>query len=150
MISKPKNTPVIGALKVAAIPPAAPQATMIRSRLSDIRTNWPIVEAAAEPIWTIGPSRPTEPPVPMQSADATRLDDRDGRADAPAVLRHREHHLRHAVPARLPREAIDQGPVQKAADHRDHEQEPDPERRESEGSPRAPAGRTAGTRSQAT
>ena len=25
----------------------------------------------AEPIWTIGPSRPTEPPVPIEIADAT-------------------------------------------------------------------------------
>jgi hypothetical protein len=63
-ISKPKNRPVIGALKVAAIPPAAPQATMIRSRLSDIRTSCPSVEASAEPICTIGPSRPTDPPTP--------------------------------------------------------------------------------------
>ena len=38
-ISKPKNSPVIGALNVAAIPPAAPQATMMRRRFSDIRTN---------------------------------------------------------------------------------------------------------------
>ena len=72
-ISKPKKTPVIGALKVAAIPPAAPQATMIRSRVSDIRTSWPRVEANADPIWTIGPSRPTEPPTPMQIAEATAL-----------------------------------------------------------------------------
>src|ERR1700739_3830874 len=39
MISTPKNTPVMGALKVAEMPPAAPQATMIRSRLSGIRTH---------------------------------------------------------------------------------------------------------------
>ena len=38
-ISKPKNRPVSGALNVAAIPPAAPQATMIRSRPSDMRTS---------------------------------------------------------------------------------------------------------------
>jgi hypothetical protein len=38
-ISKPKNSPVIGALNVAAMPPAAPQATMIRRRCSDIRTH---------------------------------------------------------------------------------------------------------------
>ena len=37
MISTPKNTPVSGALNVAAIPPAAPQATRIRSRFSGIR-----------------------------------------------------------------------------------------------------------------
>ena len=41
MISTPKNTPVIGALNVAAMPPAAPQATRIRIRFSGIRTHWP-------------------------------------------------------------------------------------------------------------
>ncbi len=62
MISTPKNTPVIGALNVAAIPPAAPQATRIRIRFSGIFTHWPKLEASAEPICTIGPSRPTDPP----------------------------------------------------------------------------------------
>jgi len=38
MISTPKNTPVTGALKVAAIPPPAPQAARIRSRFSGTRT----------------------------------------------------------------------------------------------------------------
>ena len=73
MISTPKNTPVIGALNVAEMPPAAPQATMIRSRFSGSRTHWPTLEASAEPICTIGPSRPTEPPDPMHSADARDL-----------------------------------------------------------------------------
>ena len=73
MISTPKNTPVSGALNVAAIPPAAPQATRIRSRLSGILTHWPRLEASAEPICTIGPSRPTDPPVPMHSAEASDL-----------------------------------------------------------------------------
>ena len=73
MISTPKNTPVIGALNVAEMPPAAPQATKMRSRLSGIRTHCPMPEASAEPIWTIGPSRPTEPPEPMHSAEARAL-----------------------------------------------------------------------------
>ena len=73
MISTPKNTPVIGALKVAAMPPAAPQATRIRSRSSGIFTRWPRLEASAEPICTIGPSRPTEPPTPMHTAEASAL-----------------------------------------------------------------------------
>ena len=73
MISTPKNTPVIGALNVAAMPPAAPQATRIRSRFSGILTRWPRLEASAEPICTIGPSRPTEPPVPMHTAEAIAL-----------------------------------------------------------------------------
>ena len=71
--STPKNTPVIGALKVAAMPPPAPQATRIRIRFSGIRTHWPSPEASAEPICTIGPSRPTDPPAPMHSAEATAL-----------------------------------------------------------------------------
>lgn len=70
MISNPKNSPVMGALKVAEIPAAAPHATRMRRRLSDIRTICPTLEANAEPICTIGPSRPTEPPTPMHSADA--------------------------------------------------------------------------------
>ena len=71
MISTPKNTPVTGALNVAAMPPAAPQATRIRSRASGILSRWPRPEASAEPICTIGPSRPTDPPVPMHSAEAS-------------------------------------------------------------------------------
>ena len=73
MSSNPKNTPVIGALNVAEMPPAAPQATMIRIRFSGSRTHWPTLEASAEPICTIGPSRPTEPPDPMHSAEASDL-----------------------------------------------------------------------------
>jgi hypothetical protein len=34
---------------------------------------WPRPEANAEPICTIGPSRPTEPPVAMHSAEASAL-----------------------------------------------------------------------------
>ena len=73
MISTPKNTPVIGALNVAAMPPPAPQATRIRIRFSGMRTHWPSPEASAEPICTIGPSRPTDPPAPMHSAEASAL-----------------------------------------------------------------------------
>jgi hypothetical protein len=69
--SSAKKTPAMGALKVAEMPPAAPQATRMRSRDSGTRVNWPRVEPSAEPIWTIGPSRPTEPPAPMQSAEAS-------------------------------------------------------------------------------
>ncbi len=66
-----KNTPASGALNVAAIPPAAPQATSTRIRDSGTRTADPSVEPRAEPICTIGPSRPTEPPPPMHSAEAS-------------------------------------------------------------------------------
>ncbi len=71
--SSAKNTPAIGALNVAEIPPAAPQATSRRSCDSGSRKSWPATEPRAEPICTIGPSRPTEPPEPMQRADASDL-----------------------------------------------------------------------------
>jgi hypothetical protein len=71
--SRAKKTPAIGALKVAEIPPAAPQATRIRRRDSGTRNHCPTVEPSADPIWTIGPSRPTEPPAPMQMAEASDL-----------------------------------------------------------------------------
>ena len=66
-----KMTPAIGALNVAAIPAAAPQATMLRIRSSERLRTWPRVEPRAEPTWTIGPSLPAEPPVPIHSAEAS-------------------------------------------------------------------------------
>ena len=72
MISTPKNTPVIGALNVAAIPPACCRRPGSAAFLG-MRTHWPRLDASADPICTIGPSRPTEPPVPMHSAEATAL-----------------------------------------------------------------------------
>ena len=32
-----------------------------------------MLDPSADPIWTIGPSRPTEPPEPMHSAEASDL-----------------------------------------------------------------------------
>jgi len=63
----------MGALKVAAIPPAAPQATDNTTRRVGNRNNWPIVEPNALPICTMGPSRPVDPPEPMDSAAARIL-----------------------------------------------------------------------------
>ena len=71
--SRAKKTPAIGALKVAAMPPAAPQATSSRVLSAAWRVSWPRPEPIAEPIWTIGPSRPTEPPAPIVIAEATDL-----------------------------------------------------------------------------
>ena len=69
-ISRANIEPAIGALNVPAIPAAAPQATKVRN--CDPRTfiNCPKVDPAAEPICTIGPSRPTEPPEPILIAEA--------------------------------------------------------------------------------
>jgi len=68
-----KNGPASGALNVAEIPPAAPQATSTRIREALSRVSRPRVEPRAAPICTIGPSRPTEPPPPMHNAEARAL-----------------------------------------------------------------------------
>ncbi len=71
--SAAKSAPAMGALKVAATPAAAPQATITRSWLAGTRSSWPIDEPSADAIWTIGPSRPTEPPEPIEMAEASAL-----------------------------------------------------------------------------
>ena len=126
--SKAKNTPASGALKVAAMPPAAPQATSSRSGLGP-RTSCPSGRARAEPICTIGPSRPTEPPPPMVSAEASALTTPPA-ADPPAVLRHGQHHLRHPVAAGLAGEAVHQRSVEQAGDHGHDEYEEDAQKRQ--------------------
>ena len=70
MISIANRAPAIGALKVPAMPAAVPQATRVLSDEPVTRRNCPIVEPSAEPICTMGPSRPTEPPDPMHTAEA--------------------------------------------------------------------------------
>ena len=97
---------------------------MIRSRFSGSRTHWPTLEASAEPICTIGPSRPTEPPDPMHERRGQGLDHGDLPADPAAVVGDRDHHLGHAVPAGLPRPLVDQRAVQQPADRRDDHEEP--------------------------
>ena len=71
--SKVNITPAMGALNVAAMPPAAPALTRARSRDLSSFSSWPSDDPAAAPIWTIGPSRPADPPDPMVSAEATVL-----------------------------------------------------------------------------
>ncbi len=71
MISIAKNTPARGALNVAEMPPAAPQATSSFTLRSSRWNSCAREDPSAEPICTIGPSRPTEPPPPMHSALAS-------------------------------------------------------------------------------
>ena len=71
MSSRLKNTPAIGALNVAEMPADAPHATSSRTRRSETVARRPTTDPSAEPICTIGPSRPTEPPHPMHSAEAS-------------------------------------------------------------------------------
>jgi hypothetical protein len=64
-------TPPIGVLKVAAMPAPAPAATSVMRCHGAIGMIWPRVEPIEAPIWMIGPSRPTEPPVPIDEAEAS-------------------------------------------------------------------------------
>ncbi len=50
MTSTEKRAPATGALKVAAIPAAAPQPTKVLRRLSPTPNHWPIADPRAEPI----------------------------------------------------------------------------------------------------
>ena len=109
-----KNTPASGALKVAAMPPAAPHATSTRIRGSATRRTRPRVEPSAEPICTIGPL----PTHRAAAADAQRrgqgLDRGHLGGDAAAPARDGEHHLGDAVSARLAGEEVHQRPVEQA------------------------------------
>ena len=68
--SSVNTRPAIGALKMPAMAPAAPQPTrVIRVLLSSLKS-CPMLEPMAEPVSTIGASAPTEPPKPMVMAEA--------------------------------------------------------------------------------
>ena len=72
-ISTAKRTPPIGVLNVAAIPAPPPAATRVASCQRETPAERPAHEPNAAPIWMIGPSRPTEPPLPIEIADASDL-----------------------------------------------------------------------------
>ena len=84
----------------------------------------PSVEPSAEPICTIGPSRPTDPPPPMHSAEASALTTATCGRDPAAAAGDRVHHLGHAVAAGLAGEAVHQRPVEQAGDDRGEHHEP--------------------------
>jgi hypothetical protein len=68
-----KVTAAIGALKAAAIPAAAPTGTSRRWLLGDSANARPIPLATVEQICTVGPSRPSEEPVPMATLASTNF-----------------------------------------------------------------------------
>ena len=63
--SRVKSMPAMGALKMPAMPAAAPQPTRIIRIRGDILKSCPRFEPIADPVATIGPSAPTAPPKPM-------------------------------------------------------------------------------------
>ena len=117
MSSSAKKTPAMGALNVAEIPAAVPQATSRRNRFSDTCSTCPIEEPSAEPICTIGPSRPTDPPAPMQIAEASDLTDGHLRTDLSAPLGDGEHDFGDAMSSSFRREELDQWAVDEATDN---------------------------------
>ena len=99
-------------------------------RLGTRRSSWPVTEPSAEPICTIGPSRPTEPPEPMQIAEASDFTTGTcGRIRPPCRL---TAYITSGTPC--PRASgakrLDQRPVDQAADDRREHDEPDPEARQ--------------------
>ena len=66
-------TPPMGVLKVEAMPAPAPAATSAIRWPTGMRMICPSVEPSAEPIWMMGPSRPTDDPLPIATAEATDL-----------------------------------------------------------------------------
>ena len=67
IISNAKKTPATGALKAAAIPPAAPAATRTHTRSSENRKSCPNIEPRFDPICTEGSSGPTDAPEPTDN-----------------------------------------------------------------------------------
>ena len=58
-------------MKVDAMPAPAPAATSAIRWPAGMRMIWPMVEPSADPIWMIGPSRPTDEPLPIAIAEAS-------------------------------------------------------------------------------
>ena len=76
MTSIVKTKPAMGALKMPATAPAAPQPTNSINVLCGILNVVPNCEPMAEPVRTIGASAPTDPPNPMVMELANTLDQR--------------------------------------------------------------------------
>jgi hypothetical protein len=80
-ISSAKNAPAIGVSKLAATPAAPPAAINARDSAGLASKNETIRPAMAEPICTVGPSRPPESPAPTATA-APSADTTPSRADS--------------------------------------------------------------------
>ena len=67
------RTPPSGVLKVAAMPAPAPADSSVIVCPVESPIAFENDDPSAEPIWMIGPSRPTEAPEPIESAEASDL-----------------------------------------------------------------------------
>jgi hypothetical protein len=94
-------------LKVAAMPAPAPAERSVTFCHDVSRVACEKAEPSAAPIWIFGPSRSTEAPLPIESAEASDLMIATCQRILPPPLVDRVHHLGHAVPFGLGREALD-------------------------------------------
>ena len=92
-----------------------PQAVRIRTRSGETFSRRESEEASAAPIWMMGPSRPSEPPVEMTAIEETTR--ADGRTHAHGTARERDglDHLRDAVCPPLLHEPNEQQPADETA-----------------------------------
>ncbi len=123
MISIEKITPAMGALNVAAMPAAAPQATRLRMRASDRRSHLPEAgtqrrRRPARSALRARPSRRCRCTAPRRATLATTT---RGRI-APAAQGDGLHHLGHAVALGLAGEEGDDRPGQQPTQGRDHDE----------------------------
>ena len=70
MTSRAKTAPASGAWKVAAMPAADPHEANRTTRETGMCSHEAMVEPREAPTWTIGPSRPADPPEPIVRAEA--------------------------------------------------------------------------------
>ena len=73
IISIANMTPPKGVLKVPATPAPAPAATRVMRCHGAMEMTWPTQDPTEAPIWMMGPSRPTEAPVPIDNAEVSDL-----------------------------------------------------------------------------
>ena len=116
MISRAKKTPAMGALNVAAMAPAAPQATRVFSRSSGIFSRRPRRRAERGADLDDGALAPDGPAGADRDRGGESFDDGDLRADPAAVLRDREHHFGNPVAAGFWGELLHEGAVKETAD----------------------------------
>ena len=84
----------------------------------DSRITCANAEPSAEPIWMIGPSRPTAAPLPIESRRGQRLDEGDLAADVAAFVEDSVHDLGYAMSLGLRRKLPDEIDDDEAADDR--------------------------------
>ena len=117
-ISIANSTPPSGVLKVAAMPAPAPAESRVIFWPGERPSAREKDDPSAEPIWMIGPSRPTDAPRPDRKRGGERLDDRDDAANVAALVVDGVHHLRDAVTLGFGREALHEKDDDKAAEDR--------------------------------